>query len=99
MSKSVEQQLADAQAEIARLQSEARANAVRNARFPWENPEVMDALKEGLGYNFKRSPELFLKIQWITENVGGMKSVQVFLDRAANKLADELIANAVSISA
>jgi hypothetical protein len=35
-----------------------------------------------MGYNFKLEPELYLKVKWITENVGGMKSTQVFLDKA-----------------
>jgi hypothetical protein len=44
-----------------------------------------------MGYNFKMEPELYLKVKWIVENVGGMKSMQVFLDRAANLYADETI--------
>jgi hypothetical protein len=34
---------------------------------------------------------LYLKVKWIVENVGGMKSMQVFLDRAANEMADAVI--------
>lgn len=88
--KTVEQQLAEAHAEIARLQEKARQEAASKARFPWENPEVVQN-QTRMGYNFKFEPELYLKVRWITENVGGMKSMQVFLDRAANKLADALI--------
>lgn len=44
-----------------------------------------------MGYNFKFEPELYLKVKWITENVGGMKSMQVFLDKAANLLADQML--------
>lgn len=88
--KSVEQQLAEAHAHIARLEEQARAEAARKARFPWENPEVVQNQKSS-GYNFKFEPVLYLKVKWITENVGGMKSMQVFLDKAANQLADELI--------
>jgi hypothetical protein len=88
--KSVEEQLADAQAEITRLQDLARAEAARKARFPWENPEIIRN-QPRMGYNFKFEPELYLKVKWITENVGGMKSMQVFLDRAANQLADEML--------
>ncbi|MGC3025886.1 hypothetical protein ACPUER_12150 [Burkholderia sp. DN3021] len=88
--QSVEEQLAAAQAEIARLQDLARQEATRKARFPWENPEVVQN-QQKMGYNFKFDPELYLKVKWITENVGGIKSMQVFLDRAANKLADELL--------
>lgn len=87
---SVEEQLKAAQAEIARLQELARAEAARKARFPWENPEIVHE-QPRMGYNFKIEPELYLKMKWIVENVGGMKSMQVFLDRAANSLADELI--------
>lgn len=88
--KSVEEQLADAQAEIARLQDAVRAEATRKARFPWENPDIIQN-QPRMGYNFKFEPEVYLKAKWITENVGGMKSLQVFLDRAAHKLADEII--------
>ncbi|MDN8037417.1 hypothetical protein [Burkholderia vietnamiensis] len=88
--KTVEEQLAAAQAEIARLQELARQEATRKARFPWENPEVVQEQPK-MGYNFKFTPELYLKVKWITENVGGVKSMQVFLDRAANRLADELL--------
>jgi hypothetical protein len=88
--KSVEEQLAQAQSEIARLQELVRAEATRKARFPWENPEIVQAQKK-TGYNFKLEPELYLKVKWITENVGGMKSTQVFLDKAANLLADQML--------
>lgn len=88
--KSVEEQLADAQEVIARLTEQARAEATRKARFPWENPEIIQE-QPRMGYNFKFEPELYLKAKWITENVGGMKSLQVFLDRAANRFADELL--------
>jgi len=89
--KTVEEQLADAQAEITRLQELARAEATRKARYPWENPEIVQNQPK-MGYNFKFEPELYLKVKWVTENVGGMKSMQVFLDRAANKLVDEILA-------
>lgn len=87
---SVEDQLKAAQAEIARLQVLAREEATKSARFPWENPEIIQHQPK-MGYNFKMEPELYLKIKWIVENVGGMKSMQVFLDRAANLHADETI--------
>jgi hypothetical protein len=87
---SVEDQLKAAQAEIERLQNLAREEATKKARFPWENPEIIQA-QPRMGYNFKMEPELYLKVKWIVENVGGMKSMQVFLDRAANQFADELI--------
>ena len=87
---SVEERLKAAQAEIARLQELARAEATKKARFPWENPDLVQA-QQRMGYNFKMEPELYLKVKWIVENVGGMKSMQVFLDKAANQLADELI--------
>lgn len=89
-SVSVEEQLKAAQAEIARLQELARAEATRKARFPWENPDIVQE-QQRMGYNFKMEPELYLKVKWIVENVGGMKSMQVFLDKAANQLADELV--------
>lgn len=88
--KSVEEQLVAAQLEIARLQEAVKAEATRKARFPWENPEIIQN-QPRMGYNFKFEPELYLKVKWITENVGGMKSMQVFLDRAANTVADELL--------
>jgi hypothetical protein len=88
--KNLAQQLEDAQAEIARLQELTRAEAARKARFPWENPEIIQD-QPRMGYNFKFEPELYLKVKWITENVGGMKSMQVFLDRAANQLAAQLL--------
>ncbi len=88
--KSVEEQLAAAQAEIQRLTEIAQANRVAAARFPWENPEIVRE-QQRMGYNFKFEPELYLKVKWITENVGGMKSMQVFLDRAANAMADGLL--------
>ncbi|SAK95652.1 hypothetical protein AWB76_07170 [Caballeronia temeraria] len=87
---SVEEQLKAAQAEIARLQELAREEAMRKARFPWENPEIVQH-QPRMGYNFKMEPELYLKVKWIVDNVGGMKSMQVFLDKAANQLADEMI--------
>lgn len=88
--KSVEEQLKEAQAEIARLQELARAEAARKARFPWENPEIVQNQPK-MGYNFKFEPELYLKVKWILENKGGMKSMQVFLDRAANKMAEQIL--------
>lgn len=88
--KSVEEQLAAAQAEITRLQELRIAEKTRTARFPWENPETVQA-QARMGYNFKFDPELYLKAKWITEHVGGMKSLQVFLDRAANLFAEELL--------
>lgn len=88
--KSVEERLAEAQAEIARLQELARAEATRKARYPWENPETIQNQPK-MGYNFKFEPELYLKTKWILANKGGMKSMQVFLDQAANKLADEIL--------
>ena len=88
--KSAAEQLVDAQAEIARLQAVIRDDAMRNARFPWQSPDVVQA-QPRMGYNFKFEPELYLKAKWITENVGGMKSLQVFLERAANKLAEEML--------
>jgi hypothetical protein len=87
---SVEEQLKAAQAEIARLQTLAREEATKSARFPWENPDIIQA-QPRMGYNFKMEPELYLKVKWIVENVGGMKSMQVFLDKAANLYADETI--------
>jgi hypothetical protein len=88
--KSIEEQLAHAQSEIARLQELVRVEATRRARFPWENPEIVQA-QPRIGYNFKFEPELYLKVKWITANVGGMKSMQVFLDKAANLLADQML--------
>ncbi|MEX3935059.1 hypothetical protein AB4Y32_25255 [Paraburkholderia phymatum] len=87
--KSVEEQLKDAQAEIARLQDLARAEAARKARFPWENPEIVQQ-QQRMGYNFKFEPELYIKVKWILDNKAGYKSMQVFLDKAANKLVDEI---------
>lgn len=88
--KSVEEQLKEAQAEIARLQELQREEARRKARYPWENPEVVQNQTK-MGYNFKMEPELYLKIQWLMEHKGGIKSIQVFLDRAANRLADDYL--------
>jgi hypothetical protein len=87
---SVEEQLAAAQAEIERLLELQRQQAALRARYPWQNPEIIRT-QQRTGYNFKFEPELYLKVKWITENVGGMKSMQVFLDRAANALASELL--------
>ena len=87
---SLEAQLAAAQAEIERLLELQRQQAALRARYPWQDPETVQ--KQGrMGYNFKFEPELYLKVKWITENVGGMKSMQIFLDRAANALANELL--------
>lgn len=88
--KSVEEQLIEAQAEIARLQELARVAAARKARYPWENPDIVQDQPK-MGYNFKFEPELYLKVKWIMENKGGIKSIQVFLDKAANKLAEEIL--------
>lgn len=86
----VEDRLAHLQAELEKLQKQAHEEAVRKARFPWENPEVVQD-QQRMGYNFKIDPELYLKIQWIMENKGGIKSIQVFLDRAAKKMAQEML--------
>jgi hypothetical protein len=88
--KSVEELLAEAQAEITRLTNLRREEAMRKARFPWENPETVQEQPK-VGYNLRMEPDLYLKAKWITENVGGFKSLQVFLDRAARKYADEII--------
>ncbi|MFL9922611.1 hypothetical protein PQR75_46875 [Paraburkholderia fungorum] len=87
---SVEEQIAAAQAEVERLLELQREQAALRARYPWQNPDVMRT-QQRMGYNFKFEPELYLKVKWITENVGGMKSMQVFLDCAANALANELL--------
>lgn len=86
----VEDRLAHLQAEIEKLQKQAHDEAVRKARFPWENPEIVQD-RQDVGYNFKIDPELYLKIQWIMENKGGIKSIQAFLDRAAKKMAQEIL--------
>lgn len=86
----VEDRLAHLQAELDKLQKQAHDEAVRKARFPWENPEIVQD-QQRMGYNFKIDPDLYLKIQWIMENKGGIKSIQVFLDRAAKKMAQEML--------
>jgi hypothetical protein len=86
-----EEKLAQALEEIQRLKEQVRVEAARTARYPWENPETVQ--EQGrMGYNLKIEPELYLKIQWLMENKGGIRSIQVFFDRAGNKLADEYLA-------
>lgn len=80
------EQLAAAQAEIERLLELQRWQAALRARYPRQNPEIMHK-QQGMGYNFKFEPERCLQVKWITENIGGMRSIQLFLDRAANALA------------
>jgi hypothetical protein len=90
MSKSAEEKLAEAMAEIQRLKDQVREEATRKARYPWENPEVVQE-QTRMGYNLKIEPELYLKIKWLMENKGGIRSMQVFFDRAANELADKYL--------
>lgn len=90
MAKTAEQQLADALAEIQKLKDAAREEAARKARFPWENPETVQE-QSRMSYNLKIEPELYLKIKWLMENKGGIRSMQVFFDKAANKLAEEYL--------
>lgn len=85
-----EQKLAAALAQIEALQAQALEEKKRKARFPWENPETVQE-QQRMSYNFKVEPELYLKVKWLMENKGGIKSMQVFFDRAANKLADEYL--------
>jgi hypothetical protein len=85
-----EEKLAAALAEIQQLKEQVRVEASRKARYPWENPETVQEQKP-MGYNLKIEPELYLKIKWLMENKGGIRSIQVFMDRAANKLANEYI--------
>jgi len=88
--KSTVDRLAAAQAEVERLQRAAREEAIRVAKFPWQNPQVLQD-QNRMGYHFKIDPELYLQIQWLMENRGGIKSIQVFLDRAAKKMAHEML--------
>jgi hypothetical protein len=85
-----ESQLIEALAEIQRLKAQARAEATKNARYPWENPEIIDAEGEKK-YNLSIKPELRLKIDWIRENKGGIRSIQAFFDRAGEKFAAECL--------
>jgi hypothetical protein len=85
--------LAELERRIKAEKDRMRAEAVRNARYPWENPDKLD--EQGrTGYNFKIGPESYLKIQWLMDNKGGIKSIQQFLERAtefyANHLLEEL---------
>jgi hypothetical protein len=86
-----EEKLAQALAEIQRLKEQVRIEAARTARYPWENPEIV-AAQPRMGYNLKVEPELYIKIKWLMENKGGIRSIQAFFEKAGNKLADEYIA-------
>jgi hypothetical protein len=88
--KTAEQKLAEAMAEIERLKEAARSEAIKTAKFPWENPEIVQAT-EKMGYNFRMDPELYLKVKWVMENKGGIKSMQVLFDRAIRKYVDGII--------
>jgi hypothetical protein len=88
--KTAEQKLAEALTEIQRLKEQARAEAAKKARFPWQNPDVVESAKEKK-YNLAIKPELRLKIDWLMANKGGIRSIQVFFDRAGNKFADDLL--------
>lgn len=85
-----EEKLALALAEIQRLQDQVRAEAASKARFPWQNPDSVQSQKK-MSYHLKINPELYIKIKWLMENKGGIRSIQVFFDRAGNKLADEYL--------
>lgn len=67
-----------------------RAKAIQNARYPWENPAAVEEEGEKK-YNLAIKPELRLKINWIMENKGGIKSIQAFFDQAGNKFAAECL--------
>jgi hypothetical protein len=82
-----EQKLAEALAMIERLQEEKRLEAIKTAKYPWQNPETV-ASQNRMSYNLKVEPELYLKIQWLMENKGGIKSIQKFFEKAGNMLAD-----------
>jgi hypothetical protein len=86
MAKTAEQQLADALAEITKLKEQVREEAAKKARYPWENPETVQE-QARMSYNLKIEPELYLKIKWLMENKGGIRSMQVFFDKAGNELA------------
>lgn len=85
-----EEKLAEALAEIQKLKEQVRVEQSRKARYPWENPELVEEAGRR-GYNLKIEPELYLKIQWLMENKGGIRSMQVFFEKAANQLADEYL--------
>lgn len=76
--------------EMAELERQEMLDRIKGAKFPWENPELVKD-QQRVGYNFKIDPELYLKIQWLMENKGGYRSIQVFLDKAAVAFADQLI--------
>jgi hypothetical protein len=79
------------QRQLEEAQRQIRENQVKSARYPWENPDRLD--EQGrTGYNFKLDAALYLKIQWLMENKGGFKSIQVFLEKAGNAYADQLLA-------
>ncbi|BCZ80308.1 hypothetical protein [Paraburkholderia terrae] len=88
--KSAEERLADALAEIERLKEAAHNEAVRTARYPWENPQLVKETQK-VGYNFRMDPVTYLKIKWIMENKGGIKSIQQFLEKAVSKHADQIL--------
>ena len=85
-----EEKLAQALEEIQRLKEQVRVEAAKKARYPWENPQILEE-QSRMGYNLKVEPELYLKIKWLMENKGGIRSIQAFFERAGNKLANEYI--------
>jgi hypothetical protein len=64
--------------------------AVKKAKYPWENPEMIQE-QQRVGYNFRMEPETYLKIQWVLEHKGGLKSIQKLLEKATNKYLDGVI--------
>jgi hypothetical protein len=85
-----EEKLALALAEIKYLKEQARAEATKNARYPWQNPEAVE--EEGdKNYNLAIKADLRLKIKWIMQNKGGVRSIQAFFDQAGNKFAAECL--------
>lgn len=85
-----EQKLESALAEIQRLKEQVRVEVARAARYPWQNPERVEA-QPRMGYNLKIDPELYLKIKWLMDNAAGIRSMQAFFEKAGNKLADEYL--------
>jgi hypothetical protein len=87
-----EEKLVDALLEIHRLKEQlAAVNGQKKAVLPWQDPDTVKGQRL-MKYNLAIKPELYLKVKWLLEHKGGLKSMQVFFERAANKLADEYVA-------
>jgi len=82
--------LEEAEAQLAKLREQARAEAKKTAKFPWQDPDVLESLKT-TGVTFRMREALYRKMQWYMEQVPGGISFQKMVERLVDAEVDRFI--------